>query len=113
MVAVALVVDLEGANWTVDRNLMKIRAAETNQLGVQVRKQSALQQRIVREVNARDKIWHAKCHLFSFREKVVRISGGKKEFVSIFAFFYPKKIKKNKKKFLTGFYRFKIILPTI
>jgi len=51
---------------------MEIGAAETRQLCVQVREQSALQQWVVAEIDDRNNVRGAKRHLFGLRKEVVR-----------------------------------------
>ena len=52
---VALVV-MHRRDRTINRNLVKIRAAETFELRVGIRKQSALQQRVVGKIDARNDV---------------------------------------------------------
>ncbi len=73
METVALVVlDLDDRR--VDRDLVEVRAAQTGQLGILVREVTTLQQRIVREVDARHDVRRAECDLLGFGEEVVRIA---------------------------------------
>ena len=71
--AIALIV-VHWCHRAIDRNLVKIGTAETNQLGIRVGEQAALQQRIVGEVDARNDVPGVKRHLLRFGEEVVRIA---------------------------------------
>ena len=70
---VALIV-VNGRDRAIDRNLVKIRTAQTRKLRVEIRKQPALQQRIVGKINAGNDVSRMKCDLFGFGEKIVGIA---------------------------------------
>ncbi|MCW0414557.1 hypothetical protein NB689_000311 [Xanthomonas sacchari] len=70
-VAVALHVG-ERALRRVDRQLVEVGPAQAAELGVQVREQAALQQRVVGEVDAGHDVGRAVRHLLGFGEEVVR-----------------------------------------
>ena len=67
--AVALEV-LHRAARLVDRDLVEVRAAQPLQLGVEIGEVTALQQRIVGEVDARHDVCGAERHLLGLREDV-------------------------------------------
>ena len=69
--AVALVV-MHRRNRTVDRNLVKVRTTQPNQLRIGIREQSTLHQRIVGEVDAGHDVADVKGDLFGLGKEVVR-----------------------------------------
>jgi hypothetical protein len=69
-VAVALLVG-ERALRRVHRQLVEIGRAQPRQLGVEVREQAPLEQRVVREVDARHQVRGAEGHLLGLGEEVV------------------------------------------
>ena len=70
---IALVV-MKRAHRPVDRNLVEVRAAQAADLRIRVREQTPLQQRIVREIDARHDMPRMERHLFGFGEEVVRVA---------------------------------------
>ena len=72
-VAVPLIVMHRGER-TIDRNLVEVRPAEPNQLSIRVGEQTALQQRVIGEVDSRNNMAGMKSHLFGFGEEVVGIA---------------------------------------
>ncbi len=58
----------------VDRQLGEVRAAEPDQLGIQVGEQPGLQQRVVREVDAGDDVLYAERHLLGLGEEIVGVA---------------------------------------
>ena len=56
----------------VDRDLVEIGRTQSRKLGVEIGEQAALQQRIVREIDARHHMRRAVSHLFGFGEEIVR-----------------------------------------
>ncbi len=73
MKGVALVV-VERTQRTVDRDFVEVRPTETQQLGVGVGEQPALQQRIVGEVDARHDMADVEGGLLGLGEEVVRVA---------------------------------------
>ncbi len=73
MEGVALVV-VERAQRAVDRDLVEVRPTETQQLGVGVGEQPALQQRVIREVDARHDVADVEGGLLGLGEEVVRVA---------------------------------------
>ena len=73
MEGVALVV-VERAQRAVDRDLVEVRPTETQQLGVGVGEQPALQQRVVGEVDARHDMADVEGGLLGLGEEVVRVA---------------------------------------
>ncbi len=73
MEAIAVVV-VDGCMTAVDRDLREVRAAEPRQLGVGVREQTSLQQRVIREIDSRHKVTRVESDLFRLREKIVRVA---------------------------------------
>ena len=71
--AVALVV-VDRCNRRVNRNLVKVRTAKTRQLGVEIRMVAPHQQRVVCEIDARNNVLRAKCHLLGFSKEVVGVA---------------------------------------
>src|SRR3954453_19947437 len=59
---------------TVDRNLMEVWTTKTQQLRIEIRKQSPLQQRIVSEVDAGYDVAGVKSDLLCFGEEVFHIT---------------------------------------
>ena len=55
----------------VDRNVREVRPAQPLELGIEVRKVAALQQRIIAEVDARHDIVGAECDLLGLREEII------------------------------------------
>ena len=72
-VRVTLVVG-ERALRRVDGNLGEVRPAKPRELGVEVREQPALQQRIVAEIDARHHVGRAVGHLLVLREMIVGVA---------------------------------------
>ena len=73
LVAVALgVVDRAGR--AIDGDLVEVGAAEARELGVEVREQAALQQRVLREVDARHDVGGAERDLLGLGEEVVGVA---------------------------------------
>ncbi|MNN15184.1 hypothetical protein D3C81_1282840 [compost metagenome] len=73
MLGIALTVVVR-RQWPVDRNLVKVRTAEAADLSIGVGKQSALQQRIIGKVDARNDMPGAEGDLFGFGEEIVRVT---------------------------------------
>jgi hypothetical protein len=73
MNAIALKI-VKGALRRINRDLVKVRSAQTAQLGVKIGKESSLQQRILRRVDPRHNMTRAKSYLFSFGEEIVRVA---------------------------------------
>src|SRR6185369_8113908 len=71
--AVTLVV-MHRCDGAVDRNFVKVWTTETQQLRIEVRKQSPLQQRIVSEVDARYDVAGVKSDLFRFGKEIFYIT---------------------------------------
>jgi hypothetical protein len=69
---VALIV-VERRHRPVDRDLVEVGAAEARELGVGVREQAPLQQRIVREVDTGHHVAGMECHLLGLREEAIRV----------------------------------------
>jgi hypothetical protein len=64
----------ERAHGLVDGQLVKVGTAQARDLGVGVREQAALQQRVVAEVDARHHMAGVEGHLFGLGEEVVRVA---------------------------------------
>src|SRR4030095_11492093 len=62
---------MRGRDGSIDGNFMKIRSTQPEELRVCIREQSPLQQRICREVDARDDMSRMERHLFCFGKKIV------------------------------------------
>ncbi len=58
---------------SVDWYLMKIRTTQPYQLRIRVRKQSTLQQRIIRKIDPRNNMPRMKCHLLGFGKEIIWI----------------------------------------
>src|SRR6185436_19908169 len=72
-VAVALQV-MHRALWPVDWNLMEVRSTQTAQLGIQIREQASLQQRIRGEVDSGNDVARMKGDLFGLCKEIVWIA---------------------------------------
>ena len=72
-VAVALIV-VQRRDGTIDRNLVKVWPAQTNQLRVEIRKQTPLKQRIVGEIDSGHNVAGMKSNLLSFGKEVIGIA---------------------------------------
>jgi len=70
---VALVIG-HGTKRTVYRNFLEIWSAQTENLGVEVRKEAALEERVVAGFDAGYQVAGTKSDLFCFCEKIVRIT---------------------------------------
>ncbi len=71
--AVALVA-VDRAQWTVDRQLVEIGAAQARELRIQVGEQPPLQQRVIGEIQSRHQVPGVEGHLLGLREEVVRVA---------------------------------------
>ncbi len=71
--AVVLVV-VDGDDRAVDGDVREIRAAEAEELGVEVREEPGLQERIVGKIDAWDHVGHHEGDLLCLGEEVVRVS---------------------------------------
>lgn len=58
----------------VDRNLVKVGAAQTDELRIRVREQASVQERVIGEINARHDMAEMKGNLLRLREKAYRNS---------------------------------------
>ena len=65
---------MEGANGAVDGNFREVGSSQPVPLGIAVRENAALEQRIIGKINARHDIGGAEGCLFRFRKKVVRVA---------------------------------------
>src|SRR5262245_22480172 len=72
-VAVALMV-MERCHWAIDRNLVKVGAAQANQLRIRVGDEASLQERHGGEIDARDNVTRMEGHLLGLCEKVIGVT---------------------------------------
>src|SRR5690606_556464 len=58
----------------IDGNFVKVRTAQAQQLGVEIRVDAPGQQGVVRKVDTADEVGHAKGRLFRLGEEIVRVA---------------------------------------
>ena len=58
----------------IDRNLVKVGAAQADQLRIRVREEATLQERVAGEINAWHNVARMKGHLLGLREKVIGVA---------------------------------------
>src|SRR5260370_2124915 len=73
MEAVALQI-VEWAFRSVYGNLMEVRATEATELRIKIREQTALEQRILREIDTGNDVARAECDLLRFSEEIVDVT---------------------------------------
>ena len=67
-------VGLRSGQRRVDGDVREVRTAQPRELRVQVGEQPALQQRVVREIDARHNVRDVECDLLRLSEEVVRVA---------------------------------------
>ncbi len=72
-VAVPLVI-MHGSYGAVNRDFMKVRPAEALQLSIYVGKQTALQKRVIGEVDPRNDVSRVKSNLLSFSKEIIGVA---------------------------------------